>query len=586
MPNPYLGQLDDAVGELLAQDAEEYARSQLRGEHTHWDQDNEWVNTHLAGFAMAAAYAWQEPRSKWYRNSWLGEYAVDTLKLLVARGEDDRWWHRDGRKGDPNIDRFVLLPLMEASQWLRPIVPLDQWERTLARINGVLDRQLQEYGQAHDGLPYPNMDVYYCLLMLLGARLTERAECQAEYERFLGTMEQAQFAEGGWTYYRGTNECPVYHDIAVMLLARIWHLTGDERARTMVGRSVPYYPQVVDPTGRPEYFTDCWWKHYWASPQHAYGPDTVASLSGDAANRALGDLLRARPRPAGQPWDGQVELPSIVHAAVVWEEVATSIPWAGSPEPNRGGCAGRALESPPTALTPAPFCGVFYDANIEGPRGKFADWSWAATARHGSDTLVGAVVHTDAQEPPVALMAVTAEIEGRHEGQADHDMWRYALGITPPDTRGETTISDDRATFVASYPMAAFRGIWDGTLFPYQWQCRQSWELDVQRLVGNLTIVSQVEQESPPPQVRLRFGRNLSLAATGEGEYTCGPFRLRVASEDLPQQTLRAAQSVFCVVTRDAVELVLSLVAEPERYAAGQTFGVQINIEFTGSEPR
>lgn len=561
MPNPYLALLDEAVGVLLHNDAEEYARSLLGDEHTHWDQDNEWLNTHLAGHLMACAYAWQEPQSKWYRDSWLSEHVVNSLRLLVDRGADDRWWHLDGRKGDPNIDRFTLLPFMEAFNWARIIIPLPLQDAALARINGVLDRQLAEYGQTHeDDQPYPNMDVYYCLLMLLAAELTGRPECRAEYERFLGLMEAAQFPEGGWTYFRWTNECPVYHDIAVMLLARVWALTGDQRARAMVCKSVPYYPQIVDPTGRPEYFTDCWWKHYWASPQQPYAPDTVASLSGDAANRALGELLRSQRGLRDKPWDGQVELPSIVHAALVWEDV----------EPDEG----------------APYSGIFLDANIAGPRGKFADWSWAATARYGSDTLVGAVAHTPAAEPPVALMAVTPEIEGRHEGQADHDMWRFALGITPPGTEGQTTIAPDRATFTAEYRMATFRGIWGSDYFPYEWQCRQVWEMDERALRGELTITSLADQQCPPPRVKVRLGRHLPLEQVSADEYVCGPFRLRVQSDDLPRRTVHEAQAVFCVKARDAVELLLELAAEPAGYVAGQTFRAQVSLEFAGPVSR
>lgn len=557
MPNPYLPLMDQAAEILLSRDAVATAKQQAVGDFVHLDPDNEWVNTHLAGYLMTAAAAWQLPESRWHQSEQVAEYMRALAVEVVERGFDDRWYHREARKGDPNIDRFTLLPLTEAFLLSGKALGPELSARVRERILGVLTRQLDEYGSQERHRVYPNMDVYYCLIMLHGMRIGEGEQarrCSDEFERLMEIMQQAQFPDGGWTYIEGTNECPVYHNLNVMLMARVWLLTGDERAREMVRRSVPYYPLIVDPAGRPEYFTDPWWKHVW-SPQEAFGPDTVASLTGDPENRAIGEQLREGLAGRLAEMKGQVALPMLVWAALAWQDVEH---------------AGRRIET-----------GVAYDANIEGPRGRFEQWSWAATARYGSDTLVGAVAHTDRNEPVAALMAVTAEVDRRLEGRPNETLQRWSLGITPPETKGETVIEGDRAVFTADYPLACYRAIWDFDYFPAKWRCRQRWEMDAEALRGEIELVSEADQDDAPPLVRVRLGRNLTMERRADGEIRCGPFSLRVEPGDFPHQEIKAVPTVPYLTTLDAVELVLHS-GQAGPFKAGEALRCRVRVEYCG----
>lgn len=588
MPDPYLPLLDDSLDLLLPLDPLQAARQRDGAVMVHWDQENEWVWTHLAGYGMLAAYLWQHPQSRWHHAERVSEYLRHVLRLLVEAAVDDRWWHLDGRKGDPNIDRFTLLPVMESLQFARDALDPQLLSDLRSKIAAVLRVQYEEYGKPkNDAEPYPNMDVYYCLIMLLGSGMTDRAggsgaihrahesgagadepaRYEAEFERFLRIMQAAQFEGGGWTYFRGTNECPVYHDINVSLMGRIYNLTDDERALEMVHRSVPYYPHVVDPTGRPEYYTDPWWKHSW-TPQGSPAVDIVASLAHDEANRAIADLLRPTTARESDVFNGQVFLPETVYASLLWEDGLTPTPLprsSGEGEQRRG---------------------ITFDPSIEGPRGRFERWSWAATARYGSDTLVGAVAHTGergrspyADRPPVALMAIAPEIPWAPPDTIEDGLQRYGLAVTPAGTRGQTLITAEAAEFTAEYPMACFRHVWGHEPYPLRWRCRQHWRMDEGSLTGEIEVISEADQDSPPPLVHIRFGRDLTMAAVDVDDYRCGPFVLIVHSDDFPHRTIRPCRSVSYMVAEDAVELLLSAGA-PAAHVVDQTYRLSLRINF------
>ncbi len=549
MASPYAPFIDEAVERILASDPLELARGSMRGDFVHWDAENEWPYAVAASYLMAVAYAYSQPSSRFHRADDARQMIEDTVAMLVDVAADDRWWHRAPRTGDPNIDRFTLLPLLEAYLVAGEALTAETRQRLLEKVAGVLEVQRREYGEPkNDAQPYPNMDAYYCLIMLHGSRLTGCDACAAEFERFVEIMAAAQFADGGWTYHHGTNECPVYHDINTVLMARVAHLTDDPRARQMLTRSIPYYALVVAPTGQPEYYTDPWWKHSWGA-QRSAGPDVVASLTGDPGNRAIGDRLRAQLVGGAIDWGSQVSPLYLVYADMLWQEVEVA-----------------------EAITA---WGIVEDRNIEGPRGRFPAWSWGATARYGSDTLVGALSHSPEYDPVTALMAVTAEIMDAEEPEAR--LRSHALAITPPDTTGTTHIERDRATFTCAYQMACYRAVWDHEPFPHRWECRQSWEMTEEALTGRIEMVSLAEQASPPPCVRIRLGRDMEAVDLGEGAYRCGPFHIRLSSSDLPMRAVAPAPSVCYLKTLDAVEIILSTDPRPS-YSAGQSFAANVVV--------
>ncbi|MCX6906879.1 MAG: hypothetical protein NTY01_02425, partial [Verrucomicrobia bacterium] len=308
---------------------------------------------------------------------------------------------RTGGKGnpgqDPNINRFCYVPTFEAYLLLREtwpdLIPPSKRKEWEASARAVTEFQLKTYGQKvdrHGAGWYPNMDVHYLLLMELASRVLGEPRWHAEAERFLKLIANSLYPDGAFTYLGRQNECFVYHEINVTHLARYWQLTGSRVARDLVLASAPYYPNNVEPGGVPEYYTDCFWKHYWggASP---IGPDIVASMLHTFRPKAV-ELAAQNRRVAN------VELkwakPShyyAIYAATLWRDFPEAPPRDGY---------------------------ILYDRDVQGPRGRFGHWSFAGTTRdhgkgaQGKDTFVGAMLTSkEKRQFPLdaALQVVTSQ---------------------------------------------------------------------------------------------------------------------------------------------------------------------------------
>ena len=555
--NPYHTLAAEATDRLLALGTDALLAGARRRRMVHVDALSEWRYPSLAnGLLLVAARAVESGAPD--ADAALS-YCRRAFEALLEAATEDRWYHGAAGQGDPNIDRFTLVPFLEAFELLRDRLAPSLAESVAAKAAAVLQVQWREYGSGRKGFPdrvYPNMDVYYCLLMLLGHRLTGDERWQRESSRMLDALARAMFPDGGWTYIGGTNECPVYHGLVAALSARIHQLTDDERALAMIRKSVPYYPLVIYPSGRAEYHTDPWWKHTWGE-QRAYAPDIVASVTGDGANRWVGDLLR-QPTAARLVADLEEGTPDnifgvmLAYAAWLWRDV----------EPR-----------PPATEW------MVEDRNIDGPRGRFGGWSWAASARYGNDTIVGACTHRAADASTfLALMAVTAEVPHPDQPDGGDGMARTALAMTPEGTHGTTRVHADHCTFNVTYRLANLHAVWGAESFPLNWTCQQSWRLQETTVVGDITLRSEQDQPSPAPLVRVRCGRGLQFEPTGTGVWRYGPYRIEVRTPDFTKAGIRAVAVPVYAVDRDCSELVLRLPRPPTAYERGAMLRASIAI--------
>ncbi len=553
--NPYRECLDNVVGQILNWDPIALTTRPRPKEIVHFDADSEWCWAEAAQHLLAIAYSYQSG-GRWQGDPRLVAFAHRSLRMLIEAATEDRWYHRRRGKGDPNLDRFTLLPLMEAFALLREKIDANLADAVRCRILGVLEVQIQEYGRPSRAVMYPNMDAYYSLIMRLGHHLTGDRRFLDEAAAFLDHLVDSQFEDGAWTYYKGTNQCPVYHDLIVTLLGRMARLSKNTRILKLLRRSIPYYPLVVLPNGYSEFHTDPWWKHQWR-PQSACGPDVVASLTGDGANRALGD--RARPHSLSLLRElDTIPLNQLIHyvyAAWTWR---------------------------PISPAPRPQSGIILDRNIEGPRGRFERWSWAATARYGCDTLVGAVVHDPSEEGLTALLGVVSEVTPRQGDLPDRGLVRMGLGMTPPQTTGHTTIDTAEARFQANYAMACFRSIWEAKPFPVRWSCRQHWRLRPTELVGRLALTCEEDPSSSRPLVRIRFGKDRRLIDQGGGHYDYGPLHLEIGASDFPLPSIQPAPMDRNRLTTEATELLLQPFADSNA-SAGQVYALELRFSLSES---
>ncbi len=553
MKNPYLPLLDRITEKLIGHDdLYAHARSFREDIFEHWVKDNEWIHAFAANYAAALAFSFANPESRWAGNPRVLSAAEKIISSVVEAGIGDRWYHGGAGMGDTNIDRFTAVPLTEAVRLMGDKLPRETLEQALEKIDSVLRVQVEEYGNKQKSL-YPNMDACYCVMMKLGHGLLGREEYLREHLRFLTRLEKAQFEDGGWTYIDGTNECPGYHDMNVLLLGRLTLLPGPERARAMLGKSAPYYPQTVSSCGLAEYYTDPWWKHSWKNLR-SFGPDAVSSITGDEKNRYIGDMVRSRTENnLISGYTDNTSLLFLVYSAMLWRDVK-----ADPVEENI----------------------IFHDRNIEGPRGRFPGWSWAATARYGCDTTVGAMANYCGEGRFSALLGIRPEILRRPDGGEDRANDRRSLGMIPRDCAIKTSIESDTAFFEAAYSMADHRAIWGVEPFPLAWECRQSWRLSPGSLDGRIEIISLKKQKSDLPVVRIRWGNYGRVEENGAGEFSYGPFLCRVKGKDFPRKAIQKSKTMPCRKEEDAWEIVLSTGETKRLCDEGLSFSVDIRIEF------
>jgi hypothetical protein len=459
-----------------------------KGDEGYDQIDNAWTFSSMGNSLYVGTWGLCYPDSPHAANP---DLLVRVLRLMQAVFQN----HRDGDFNpgrsavygyDPNINRFCFVPTFEAYLLLSAtypdvVLPSKQAE-WLASAKVATEFQVETYGGRADQEPpfcyYANMDVHYMHMLELAARMFDSPRYHEQAERFLQLTADALFPDGGFAYHGFQNECFVYHQINVAHLARYWQLTGSELARDTVVKSRPYYPYNVEPGGVPEYYTDCFWKHYWsgASP---LGPEIVAGMTGCGQNRRVAkDELR---------WEQPNSYYAIYAAALYRPEIADE---------------------------PLPDNFLLYDRNVEGPRGRFGRWSFAGTTRffgegqQGKDTFVGGmVVDEPTRRHPLnaALQVVTNQyrLEPRKPYEGNCRRWRECRYLSQ-DERNAVTIGKDFATLTTRYRIQNVA--WGGRSTLTDWAGNQQWILTPHRLIGVLEIEPLSDQEAYSIHGRIRFG--------------------------------------------------------------------------------
>ncbi len=459
-----------------------------KGDEGYRQIDNAWTFSSLGNNVYAGAWALCCPESPHAANPGL---LVPVLRLMQAIFQNHREGDfNPGRQAiygyDPNINRFCFVPTFEAYLLLNAtypdlVLPSKRAEWTAA-AQVATEFQIKSYGERATNEPpecyYANMDVHYMLMLELASRMFNSPRYHEQAERFCKLTADVLYPDGAFSYIGFQNECFVYHQINVAHLARYWQLTGSELARDTVIKSRPYYPYNVESGGVPEYYTDCFWKHYWggASP---LGPEIVAGLTGCPQNRRIAkDELR---------WE-QPDSYYAIYAATLYR--------------------------PEIKDQPLPDNFLIYDRNIEGPRGRFGRWSFAGTTRRfgegqqGKDTFVGGmVVDEPTRRYPLnaALQVVTNQfrLEPPQPDEGNCKRWRECRYLSQ-DERNAVTVAEDFAAITTHYRIQNVA--WGGKSTLTDWAGNQQWILTPGRLVGVLEIEPLSDQKAYSIHGRIRFG--------------------------------------------------------------------------------
>ena len=461
-----------------------------------------WQFAGIAGRAVATAWAAAWDGSPRKGDETLTGHASALVDYCLAQQKDGSWFYsRKWGNGDPNSDRFALAPLMDAVYWLRKLPAGEQgWGRWNAPLKEMVDFQYKHWGlKGHhawgeSAREYPNQDVMHLYEMALAEQWWGEPRYRESVDITLKGIEDHLLPDGGLNYIGPETEIPCYHDLNVVWIARFFALTKNERARTLLTKTLNYYPLTYSNEGRPEYYTDCWWKHYWADGAAA-GPEIIAGLTGDAHNKHLADRLLER--------TGTGDNCFAIYAGMFYRDDV-------KPEP-------------------LPDHYVKLDGNIRGPRGRFGSWYFAGVQGGGArDTFVGAMVCRPERAQPLFGALLAANIEVGSLG-ADGKR-RRELYTSGPDDMTAIALDCRMGAIAARYsPRAAYINSRNNPkIAPTPWRATQVW------LLTDTALVGLVEIEAVEPKTvgyvggELRFGPNLPLTKDDTGTYHCGAVTLRL----------------------------------------------------------
>ncbi len=520
MKNPYNRTIIGAAKGILLS-GNDYFENRIATE-----EDN-WLYRLMANNLMLMSYVYTLPGSGYYKSPEVLDFLTRGVAFMANAYEYNDWIKK--KNGDPNINWFILLPLAETLQHVGNDLPADVKNTALERIRSALYRHYQEYGNKDTDI-YPNIDAFYMLTMLHGSQLLNEPLFGAEYERVLNNLAACQYPDGGWPYYKTTNESNWYHEMVVGCLARVYSLNQSPAALQMLEKSIPYYKLSVGPSGVAEYATDPFWKHNWAEFP-ARGPSIVAGVTGDANNNWIAERATSC---GGTVVD--------YFAALFWKEMKS--------EPMQSNC-------------------VVLDRNTNGPRGFFPDWTWVASASYGCDTLVGCFSKEPGSDNLKGLLAVKAEIDNPGN----------PLGMPPSGNKGVTVINENTADFSSDYKMTGLRSVWGKPLHPFDWNCRQQWTLDAKSMTGEIVITSGADQQSPPPRVRFLFGKDGAIEKVSQDHFEYPPYSLLVDKSDFPETKIQTVPvSPLFSNKLNGRELVFSIPARNE-YKKGEAFTIKVRLK-------
>lgn len=192
-------------------------------------------------------------------------------------------------------------------------------------------------------------------------------------------------------------------------------------------------------------------------------------------------------------------------------------------------------------LVAAPDRYITWDANIEGPRGRFGAFSFCGTTRdyHDDDRGKQSYVGCMALEPrskgkwplSAALHSASAEVRVK-TGLGGLNRWDTHLCLARRE-RNECTVTRDYAALSTTHGLSVYKGP------ASNWECRQQWLLTPRRLVGLIELESLITQKAFSMGASLllvsgrgNWGVRKEFRKLDERTWQYGSLIVRVHSED------------------------------------------------------
>ncbi len=400
------------------------------------------------------------------------------------------------------------------------------------------------YNQGILGQLWLNGDIRLAMALYFGALARgDTATAEKARKAIDDVMCLSALSDGATRYVGFWGEVATYHDESIRCLLWWWKITGSAAAKAAVDGTLRYSVVANEPDGFTEQSSNIPYKHMYNNIRSTKSSLWKSYLYNDGYNRFFG---------APEETANSTELLNVILF-----------------QPDR------------ITRTPPANVGAFFDANIQGPRGRFGGtWGWIA---HGRDVQNGGpenqtLITTQGYDGrqcgkatfvgAFALGAVTNKtslkgaldtvlVEFKESAGAETDLMRGSkYRYLAQDEQTRTITRRNFGTLSTTYRIsrrtsAAASPNWSNGVTP--WMGQQLWVLTGERAIGLLQIASDAQSTVYGLDTRLVFsggrrnimGSYLDLTQPDTNSFAFGDLRARIplSSFNGPVTTQRLAIS-------------------------------------------
>lgn len=512
--NPHLEALYSWAEARLAKTANVYSKSTVAKPIFPSESYNE--TRALVGTVERLIWLLLSPVSR-YR------YNVQLFKdlLLIVYATSDDFFTSGGSLNDwfaaPGA-AYSWRILDEAFSGLLPALLLNRIRWAADKMGSTFYRRsLNEMKEVAPYSTYCNLDISCAEVMMHtgmhrgNVTWTERAKLVID----LMMGPTVLYADGAYSYIGDQNESANYHGGTTTSLGNLYTVTGNPEILTAIAKAKNYELLTVEQGFVNEFYTVPAWKTAWNGID-GVSFSFLSYISQSAHWQTFGNVRRRVIPPSSNVLDA-------------------------------------AFYTAPIQGKPLVDNYLVYDRNIQGPRYRRNNFSYAMTTRRvslpdnvGALTLVGAMTTQDSPDTITkgssrrflsdALMSVHAKVHINKNSAAEWETWAYLIGDTSPQTTMSRTVG------AISTPCSLYRQTSGPTGHPTNWQSFQQWLALPGRLVGIVEVYPKgsAGQSAFKIDGRIKFGygrsgtrfkKTLRTITVGK-EYLYGNLRLLVHAHD------------------------------------------------------
>lgn len=431
---------------------------------------------------------------------------LQMTKLLSKATQEGAWW-RPGAwtSGDPNVNRFTLLPLLEAALVLKPYIKNSpDWDQMVSQLRRCVEFQRRSYagainwdwGAGARG-KYPNQDAYYALILALASELFEEPAWRTEGDRVVDGLEANVLPEGGLHYIGLETEAPVYHAMVEAFIFRYLQVTSYAGAARILARTTHYWSYVLSDQGIAESWSTPWMKQNWR-PIPAESIALASKFSGD---QRLADIYR---RMRDRKLDG---------ARLVTTYAAPALNALSLPATISGAHSGRRED-------------LIMDNDIRGVRFRAGDWYYGIMQGRGfRSNFSGGMISKDGTTPLNAAFR-GAQIQVITKSRKDFGYW-----LSSADDITTLTVAGNAAAVAARYTLqpTTLNSVPKPTGINTPLQVTQLWYGGPEGLIGGIKLEVTDDADVDSIVGRILLGPN-AVINKGDGLWQAGDLQVRLFS--------------------------------------------------------